>query len=223
MGTAIPLWPMSRSERYTCTVSTERPTITPRKIVPADFEAVTALMGRAFDDDPVMNYVAKQDERRSERIRHFMRVGLEKMTYPYGETYVAEGFQGATFWNPPGQIPHGLLFNLQLLPGLARVTGLGGISRAIGALDFVEKLHPKQPHYYLLGIGVDPSMQGQGVGSALLRPMLERCDREGMPSYLESSKERNVPLYERHGYRVTQEIRLPKGGPPVWLMWRDPK
>lgn len=197
--------------------------ITPRKIVPADFEAVADLMGRAFDDDPVMNHMAKQDGQRSARIRHLLSVALRKLTYPFGETYVTEGFEGATCWNPPGQIPHGLLLNISLLPDMARVAGVGGIARAVGALDFLEKRHPKQPHYYLLGIGVEPSHQGQGIGSALLRPMLERCDREGMPSYLESSKGRNVPLYERHGYRIVEEVRLPKGGPPVWLMWRDPR
>ena len=56
-----------------------------------------------------------------------------------------------------------------------------------------------------------------------MAPVLERCDDEGVPAYLESSKEKNVPYYERHGFRVTGELRLPKDGPPLWAMWRDPK
>ncbi|MFD0534677.1 GNAT family N-acetyltransferase [Actinomadura luteofluorescens] len=65
--------------------------------------------------------------------------------------------------------------------------------------------------------------QGNGLGAALLRSRLDRCDTEGLPAYLESSKERNVPYYERFGFRVTRELPLPgKGCPPVWLMWRDP-
>jgi hypothetical protein len=55
-----------------------------------------------------------------------------------------------------------------------------------------------------------------------MRPVLERCDGEGVPAYLESSKERNVPLYERNGFRVTEEMVVPNGGPKIWLMWRDP-
>lgn len=57
----------------------------------------------------------------------------------------------------------------------------------------------------------------------MLQPMMERLDAERLPSYLESSKERNVPLYERHGYKVVERVNLPHGGPPAWLMWRDPR
>lgn len=92
----------------------------------------------------------------------------------------------------------------------------------LGALNLLEGKHPKAPHYYLLAIGVDPPRQGKGIGSRLMTPILDRCDREGMPAYLESSKERNLALYERHGFRVVEQVELPGGGPPVWLMWREP-
>ncbi|MGB0096249.1 MAG: GNAT family N-acetyltransferase, partial [Solirubrobacteraceae bacterium] len=61
----------------------------------------------------------------------------------------------------------------------------------------------------------------QGIGSALMKPMLDRCDRDGMPAYLEATSERNRRLYLRHGFDVTGEIRLPDG-PSMWPMWREP-
>ncbi len=194
-----------------------------RAITHPDFERTIDVMARAFDDDPVMNYIAKQDGHRSQRIRRLMQVALTNLTFPYGETYVAEGFEGAMFWNPPGGRPHGLLNDLKQMPAMVRIAGVSGLPRAIGALGMMEKKHPEEPHYYLLAIGVDPPFQGQGIGTQMATPILARCDHEGVPAYLESSKERNVPLYERWGFKVVEMFDLPKGGPPVWRMWRDPQ
>ena len=79
-------------------------------------------------------------------------------------------------------------------------------------------------HLYLAVLGTEPAAPGPGrrVG-AVLAPGLELCDREGLPAYLESSKESNVGFYARFGFRVTEEVRMPRGGPTVWLMWRDPR
>jgi GNAT superfamily N-acetyltransferase len=93
----------------------------------------------------------------------------------------------------------------------------------MATLRVLEGHHPAAPHWYLQVLGTEPAEHGRGIGSALMAPVLERCDDEGVPAYLESSKERNIPYYERHGFRVTGELDLPKGGPPVWPMWRDPQ
>jgi GNAT superfamily N-acetyltransferase len=90
-------------------------------------------------------------------------------------------------------------------------------------LAAVEHVHPTPPHYYLAVLGTRPDRQGMGIGSSLLRPVLDRCDAEGVGAYLESSKERNVPFYRRHGFEVTTALRLPGGGPTVWPMWRSPR
>ncbi len=71
-------------------------------------------------------------------------------------------------------------------------------------------------------VGVEPERQGRGVGSALLREVLTQCDAEGLPAYLESSNERNLTLYRRHGFEVIEELRLGRSGPLLWLMWREP-
>ena len=71
-------------------------------------------------------------------------------------------------------------------------------------------------------IGIGPGWQGRGFGSALLRPILERCDRERLPAYLEASSPRNRALYERHGFEVAEEMRV-SDSPPLWRMWREAK
>ena len=71
-------------------------------------------------------------------------------------------------------------------------------------------------------MGVVPEAQGRGRGATLLRHMLDRCDAESMPAYLEATTERSRALYALHGFEVTEELRLPGGGPPLWPMWREP-
>ena len=48
----------------------------------------------------------------------------------------------------------------------------------------------------------------EGQGDALMSYALERCDRDRMPAYLESSNPRNIPFYERHGFERLGEIQV---------------
>jgi ribosomal protein S18 acetylase RimI-like enzyme len=105
---------------------------------------------------------------------------------------------------------------------MASVVGRN-LPRMVSVLNLIEKTHPKEPpHYYLAVLGVEPELQGRGFGGALMQPVLSMCDSDRTCAYLESSKERNVVLYERHGFRVVEEVHLPKDGPPFWRMWREP-
>ena len=76
--------------------------------------------------------------------------------------------------------------------------------------------------FFELEFGVSPDRQGQGLGSALMRPTLDRCDEEGLPAYLEASSERNAALYERLGFELKDELRF-AGSPPLRLMLRPPR
>ncbi len=83
-------------------------------------------------------------------------------------------------------------------------------------------MHPHEPHWYLATLGHRRDRQGKGVGCAdAARPRPLRC--RGLPGYLESSKERNIPFYRRHGFEVVEEVPLPGDGPPIWTMWREPR
>jgi GNAT superfamily N-acetyltransferase len=194
-----------------------------RRATMAEMPTLIDVMARAFDDDPIANFFAAQDAKRHDRIRNMMAVGLRRLSMPHGETYTTEDLLGAAQWTPPGKWKLGTLQQLLLIPPMVRTTTLRRIPRVMGGLAAIEKKHPHKRHFYLLALGVEPEYQGRGVGTALMRPILERCDREGIPAYLESSKERNVPLYERNGFKVTEELFVPNGGSKIWLMWRDPK
>ena len=111
---------------------------------------------------------------------------------------------------------------MRLLPPLVRFLGLRTAS-VLGGLDRMEERHPQDPpHWYLFILGTEPAAQGRGLGSALLDQGLARVDADGMPAYLESSSERNLALYGRHGFEMTSEVVIP-GGPRIWPMWREPR
>jgi ribosomal protein S18 acetylase RimI-like enzyme len=198
-------------------------TVTVRKATAADAPRLVATMARAFDDDPIANWFAAQDKRRAARVFNFMDVGLRKLSLPYGEVYTTDGIDGGALWTPPNKWKMGMLQQLMLMPAFVRTTTWRRLPGVMKGLAAVEADHPLAPHYYLLALGVEPDLQGKGIGSQLMLPVLDRCDRERVPAYLESSKERNVPLYERHGFKVTKELLVPYNGPKVWLMWRDPQ
>lgn len=136
-------------------------------------------------------------------------------------TWTTDDLAGAALWMLPDRWP---VTGAQLVR-LVGLAGLGVRWRAplvMWGLTSVERQHPGDRHLYLAVLGIDPVRQGAGLGSQLLGPGLELCDRECLPAYLETGKERNVRFYSRHGFRVTDRIRLP-AGPPVWLMRRAPR
>jgi GNAT superfamily N-acetyltransferase len=129
----------------------------------------------------------------------------------------------AAIWARPGEwsVPPPKV--ARQTPEMIRVFGRR-LPLALRYLIHIERCHPtEQPHWYLEFIGTVPAQQGQGLGSALMRPILALCDRDGLGAYLESSSERSQVLYERNGFQVVERFNMPGGGPEIRRMWRDPR
>jgi ribosomal protein S18 acetylase RimI-like enzyme len=84
--------------------------------------------------------------------------------------------------------------------------------------EHLDRIHPREPHWYLATLGVDPAAQGHGAGSALLAALLRRADRDALPTYLETDRAENLPFYERAGFRTEQETAI--FGARIWHMQR---
>ena len=193
---------------------------TTRKANTSDIEALATTLTQAFDDDPLTTWLFPDPTARRRKLPTFFRA-LFRAALPFGEVYTTDESRCAAIWNPPGTFPMGWRKDAQLGFTTARLVGPRIVSCSRGLMYFASH-HPKEPHWYLQMLGTQPEWQGKGAGSAILAPVLERCDREGARAYLESSKEQNIPFYKRHGFDVTQEINVPRG-PTVWAMWRDPR
>jgi ribosomal protein S18 acetylase RimI-like enzyme len=185
-----------------------------------ELDAAGRTLGAAFHDDPVFAaFIPPSVPRRHDRLS-LLFAAQARTAARHGEVWVTAGAEAAAVWLAPGRwkaTPSVILREaIPAARAMRRRVVLG-----LRAQAAVEKVHPDEPHWYLHGLGTDPAHQGRGLGSSLLAPVLDRCDDEGVPAYLESSKHSNIPFYERHGFRVRDELAIP-GGVTVWPMWRDP-
>jgi RimJ/RimL family protein N-acetyltransferase len=194
-----------------------------RKLGREDRDAAISAVARAFYDDPVFSFLLPDDSRRAKQLERGFGVFARRIWLPHDESYTTASAVGGAFWLPPEQWHLSIPRQLMLMPAMIGSMGLRDLPRLLRTLSLIEANHPKESHFYLPVIGVAPEWQGKGIGTALLRPVLERCDREGLPAYLEASSERNRACYERNGFKVTDELRIPGGGPPLWPMWREPQ
>ncbi len=187
---------------------------------PEDRRALATVLARAFYDDPVTGWFYPRDRSRLRHARTFFRVRLRQLGRQR-QIYTTDELAGAALWALPGRWREEGHEVIQYLPTLPAI--LPRLPAALQAMRSIEDRHPEPPHLYLSVLGTDPDQQGRGIGSALLAPGLRLADEDGLPCYLESSKEANVAFYARHGFVVREEIRLPREGPSLWLMWREPR
>ncbi|MDQ3677406.1 MAG: GNAT family N-acetyltransferase [Actinomycetota bacterium] len=182
-----------------------------------DFAPLADVLARAFYDDPVTAWFYPNARRRLMHARRFFAIRLRQLA-PQELMWTTPELSGAALWTRPGRWREDTRQSLMLLPMLPAL--LPRIRLVTRAVREIERHHPAEVHFYLSVVGTDPELQGRGIGSALLAPVLERCDARAVPAFLECSKESNVRFYSQHGFVVTDRIDLPEG-PPLWLMWRS--
>jgi GNAT superfamily N-acetyltransferase len=203
-----------------------------RKGTAQDILRLKTVLAESFFEDPIFGWLMPDDSKRLLRLRRYFGIELRHFALPRGRVWTMGNLAdtgdiagmgdlaGAALTLPPGawRAP----FQTTLMEGSAFGVHLSRAARIGAAIEWRHTLEPRGPHYYVRDIGVRPDMQGRGLGSALLRPTLERCDRERLPAYLEASSERNAALYERHGFQLIRELRV-GGSPPLRLMIRSPQ
>jgi ribosomal protein S18 acetylase RimI-like enzyme len=179
---------------------------------------------RAFPDDPFYDWVLPKGRRREAALTGFFRLLLSQLSDRLQETFTTTSLSGTAVWLAPGKHQLSWWQQLRLIPSFTRVVGPSGIPRGLRIIAHMDALHTslaKEPHYTLLLIGVEPSTQRQGVGRKLLEPILERCDRERLPAYVDTAKEENVPFYERLGFQLRAESKHAEF-PTFWCLTRPP-
>ncbi len=185
-----------------------------------DASRISTVLARAFATNPFIRWLLPDDAHYARVGNGFFRLGVERELVE-GEVFTNDALSGAALWLPPGSPSPGIGRQLTMGWKLLRATGASRLLRIADALTKFEQARPTRPHWYLTILGTDPSVQGRGVGGALMDPILRRCDETGVAAYLESSNPANVSYYQRFGFEVTGQIDY-KGGPTVPLMLRQP-
>jgi len=200
------------------------PALVLRPATSGDVKRLAIVLAQAFFDDPPLTWLLPDPDTRLGRINRMFAtvIGIESLRY--GGVDVAWGGEkilGGAIWLPPGHWQPGFREQIRAVPNHAWALAAAW-GRAATYGHALEAAHPKEPHWYLKVIGVEPGWQGRGVASRLLRSRLERCDQDGHPAYLEASKPDGVSLYEHFGFQRIGNLDMPEGAPVVTAMWRPP-
>jgi GNAT superfamily N-acetyltransferase len=186
-----------------------------------DLDAIAATLTAALADDPWTRWALPPDRRR-ENLRDLCRLYVQADGLPHGEIWVTDACEALAMWLPPGhQGPSDAALET-LAPAITRLQGER--ADAAAAMDEVaRRLRPARPHWYLAAMGTVPDRRRRGLGSAVLAPVLERCDSTGVLAACDTAAERNLGFLARHGFAVAAEADVPGGGPHVWQLTRRPR
>jgi ribosomal protein S18 acetylase RimI-like enzyme len=189
------------------------------------------LLARAFHTDPFFIHLFPNESLRPAMLRAVMQAFLRVLSLR-GSTYCVSGagLQGVIGIQRPGEHAGIVQMAQAYAPALARIARLipavqepldqlRRIAKGLSVLGEMEKHHPREPHFYVLVLGVDPPAQRGGIGRRLLGEVLAEADSERRIAHLETSRPENIGYYQKFGFDVVAELR---GGPsaPVWVMTR---
>jgi GNAT superfamily N-acetyltransferase len=190
------------------------------------------LFARGFADERFFSYLLRGRSRpaRERALVPMFRVMIRSFL-PLGHIHTASldgRLVGAGIRVPPGGYPmRGLKqvrFMLSMMPAFVKMLARAPSSRELlKVLKEFERLHPKEPHWYLMWVAVEPELHGRGIGGRLAQEVISLADAQGMPCYLETFGVGTKALYQHRGFAVRQEIHPLPEGPDGWTMWRDPQ
>ncbi|MBN1369703.1 MAG: GNAT family N-acetyltransferase [Dehalococcoidaceae bacterium] len=198
-----------------------------RRLGIKDRDTATAVAAKAFKDYTMLEYFYPDETRRHAVAETFILITMA-VCLKYGEVYTTPGaLQGICAWLGPGKAPFGgwQMLRSVPLPVMLRFGRQGGSQmRAYG--EYSDRLHRElapEPHWFLQLLGVDPAYHGQGVSSRLVKPMLERIDREGLPCFVDTNTEKNVAIYRHFGFELISESKVPGTELPHYALLRKPR
>ena len=170
-------------------------------------QIVVNLLTWSFSDNQSVNYIIREDENKNTRIRALMDYSYE-VCKEFGEVWLSDDAKACALVLYP-QRKRTTIKSIWLdLKLIFQAIGLENIQKAFGRESKIKKQQPKINMMYLWFIGVDPEHQHLGIGSSLLKEVLEKAGNENLPTYLETSTLINLPWYEKYGFEIYNRLEL---------------
>jgi GNAT superfamily N-acetyltransferase len=189
------------------------------KVDASNSRETAGAVAAGFHDNEIWAWMLPRDWQRHRVLRRHYVSMLRRVFAPRGTAWTTTDFGGGALWMAPGRLAQSRrerrIEMLSLMP-----FGVTGLGRGARFEELIARHHPRVPHWYLNTLSVRPASQRKGYGSALIEPGLALADEQGMPAYLETQRESNIPFYRRFGFELTDRVQL-SDSPPLWLMWRE--
>ncbi|NJM36286.1 MAG: GNAT family N-acetyltransferase [Rhodomicrobium sp.] len=184
------------------------PTPTIKDAAQADRDKAIDTIVLGFAADPMTRWLWRGSADYLAAMPRFARA-FGGRAFDHSTAFLADEGRAVALWLPPGVEPDD-----EAMAAVAQETAPPDLLEEMGGvLEAMARYHPHEPHWYLPLIAADPAWIGRGLGAALMKHALQKCDEDGVIAYLESSNPRNISLYERHGFEIIGEIQ--SGSSPV--------
>jgi GNAT superfamily N-acetyltransferase len=184
------------------------------RLLDDDKQAVIDTLVLAFSGDPVERWMYPQAR---EYLTHFPAfvAAFGGGAFAQETVWGLGDCSAVALWFPPGSEPDGDA----IVSLLVDTVGPDRREDTLAVVGQMDEAHPRFAHWYLPWLGVDPALQGQGLGGRLLEHCLETVDDDHLPAYIETPNPRTVAFYERYGFAVTGHAQA-GACPPMTLMLR---
>jgi len=182
-----------------------------------DRTTVIATVVAAFAHDPAWSFLCGADY---DRLAPRFAGALFDTRVASGHVWVTDDLTGVAMWDPPGSAPSAE--SERLWQSYRAVAGEPAWRRLSDYESAIHKVRPSTTYWYLGVLATHPDRQRQGLATKVIAPILERADKEGLPSCLETSTVGNREFYGRRGFTEATDIHV-AAGPPTWWLCRAPQ
>jgi ribosomal protein S18 acetylase RimI-like enzyme len=187
---------------------------------PEEREAAISVVSRAMSTSPMTRAVIRAEPERC--YPHLVRMFTRLYKAARHQRPLVARLNGRVVASTNdlvvGSCRFGARERLQAVPDVL-VTRPAITVRTLRWLTAWEARDPDKPHSHYGPFGVEPELQGRGIGSLVLAEYTRRLDAAGEDAYLETDKPENMALYTRFGFEVVEEAEVL--GAQNWFMWRD--